>query len=113
MPVNVGDTHGNGALPVPRASTDGGSTLSVAPSTVQGASPQSWATTDSTMLSEGDKEAQLLYLSDQLKVENRIKEGAENLLRMSLTVSTRGWDLCDYTTILCYQAFAFRFSGHF
>ena len=32
---------------------------------------------------------QLQYLTDQLKVENRIKEGAENLLQMPLTVSAR------------------------
>nr|VWP00964.1 Guanyl nucleotide exchange factor Sql2 [Ganoderma boninense] len=88
MPVNVGDTHGNCALPVPRASTDGSSTISVAPSTVQGASPQSWATTDSTVLGEGDKEAQSsAYASFVVNSSRMFKDALRSEVELELATA--------------------------
>ncbi|EJF61068.1 hypothetical protein DICSQDRAFT_147513 [Dichomitus squalens LYAD-421 SS1] len=88
MPTTVGEPHSNGSIPIPRASNDGG-TPSGTLSTAQSNSGQSWAASENTVVGEGVKEAQLQYLTDQLKVENRIKEGAENLLQMPLTDALR------------------------
>ncbi|KAI0632054.1 hypothetical protein C8Q77DRAFT_1158732 [Trametes polyzona] len=71
-------------------STDGGTTTGTAtPTTGQSFAGQSWSTADSTLVPDGDKESQLHFLSEQLKVEKRIKDGAENLLQMDLNDALR------------------------
>ncbi|RPD54648.1 hypothetical protein L226DRAFT_535797 [Lentinus tigrinus ALCF2SS1-7] len=89
MPATAAEHHTNGSASVPRTSTDGGTNGTSTPTTGQSLPTQSWSTSDSTIAQDGDRDAQLQYLTDQLKVENRIKEGAENLLQMPLTDALR------------------------
>ncbi|KAI0755187.1 Rapamycin-insensitive companion of mTOR, N-term-domain-containing protein [Daedaleopsis nitida] len=88
MPAHVQDHHANSSLSIPRTSADAGTsngTGTLVPSVQSLPSTQSWNTSEGTVIGDGNRESQLQYLSDQLKVENRIKEGAENLLQMPLT----------------------------
>ncbi|KAI0775530.1 Rapamycin-insensitive companion of mTOR, N-term-domain-containing protein [Trametes elegans] len=95
MPATVGDHSANSSLSIPRSSTDGGASHgTVTPTTAQSVSGISWSTSDSTLAPEGKGrlssfDVQLQMLTDQLKVENRIKEGAENLLQMPLNDALR------------------------
>ncbi|TFK88497.1 hypothetical protein K466DRAFT_488810 [Polyporus arcularius HHB13444] len=90
MPATVTDHHSNGSLSIPRTSTDGGTPNgTLTPTAGQSLPTRSWSPSESTVVQDGDRDAQLQTLTDQLKVENRIKEGAENLLQMPLTDALR------------------------
>ncbi|KAI0643109.1 Rapamycin-insensitive companion of mTOR, N-term-domain-containing protein [Trametes meyenii] len=84
MPAAVPEHSSHGSLPIPQSTDGGTSNGSITPTLVQSVPTQSWSTVDTAFLPDTDRESQLQFLSDQLKVENRIKEGAENLLQMPL-----------------------------
>ncbi|KAI0366921.1 hypothetical protein BV20DRAFT_1001539 [Pilatotrama ljubarskyi] len=91
MPTPVSEHSSNGGLSVPRSShTDSGTSNGTAtPTIAQSGSGQSWAASEATLAPERDRDSQLQSLSEQLKVEKRIKEGAENLLQMDLNDALR------------------------
>ncbi|KAI8986238.1 Rapamycin-insensitive companion of mTOR, N-term-domain-containing protein [Trametes punicea] len=89
MPTAIGEHSSHSNLSIPNSTDGGTSNGSATPTTGQSASSQTRSTSDSTHVMEGDRESQLQLLSEQLKVENRIKEGAENLLQMPLNPALR------------------------
>ncbi|KAI0822217.1 Rapamycin-insensitive companion of mTOR, N-term-domain-containing protein [Trametes gibbosa] len=90
MPVTVSEHSSHGSLSIPPSTDDGTSNGTATPTIAQSVPAQSFVTLESSPLaSEADRESQLQFLSEQLKVEKRIKEGAENLLLMDLNGALR------------------------
>ncbi|KAI9064633.1 hypothetical protein FKP32DRAFT_1648919 [Trametes sanguinea] len=89
MPAAVGEHSTHSSLSIPNSTDGGTSNGSATPTTGQSAPNQTWTTSEGTLAPDGDRATQLQLLSEQLKVENRIKEGAENLLLMPLNPDLR------------------------
>ncbi|KAJ8469790.1 hypothetical protein ONZ51_g8763 [Trametes cubensis] len=89
MPAAAGEHSSHSSLSIPNSTDGGTSNGSATPTTGQSAPSMMGAAPESTLALDGDRETQIQMLSDQLKVENRIKEGAENLLQMPLNPTLR------------------------
>ncbi|KAH9889877.1 Rapamycin-insensitive companion of mTOR, N-term-domain-containing protein [Cubamyces lactineus] len=89
MPAAAVEHSSHSSLSVPNTTDGGTSNGSATPTTGQSAPNLVGTASDTTLVMDGDRETQIQMLSDQLKVENRIKEGAENLLQMPLNPALR------------------------